>query len=96
MTAKGNNCGRQAGCALAEQVICANEDLGALDQKMAQLYFRIANDSTGRYYRRLKLDQRLWLTERNGCGANVRCLRSTYRARIEEFQQALHAGDRAL
>lgn len=78
---------------LTEQVICANEDIAELDQQMAQLYFQVANDTTGRYYRRLKGDQRAWLSERSGCGANVRCLRSTYRARIDELERELRNGD---
>jgi len=73
---------------LTEQVICANPDLGDLDTEMANLYFQLSNDTTGRYYRRLKQDQRQWLAERDSCGANVRCLTATYQARIQELREA--------
>jgi len=78
---------------LSEQTICANADLAHLDTDMSQLYFSIANDTTGRYYRRLKRDQRQWLRDRDDCGANVRCLRIIYRARIQEFNGILYGGD---
>jgi uncharacterized protein len=48
---------------LTKQVICGNDDLADLDLEMSRLYFRVTNDSTGRCYRRLKLDQRQWLAE---------------------------------
>lgn len=78
---------------VAEQTICANPDIASLDTQMSDLYFSISNDSTGRYYRRLKRDQRAWLRDRDDCGANVRCLRMIYRARIQELSDILHTGD---
>src|SRR3990172_13025605 len=73
----------------AEQTICAYDDLRDLDNEMARLYFSIANDSTGRYYSRLRNGQREWLQNRDDCGANARCLRRLYNDRIEEFREIL-------
>ena len=67
----------------AEHTICANDDLRDSDNEMARLYFSIANDSTGRYYKRLRNGQREWLQDRDDCGANARCLRRLYNDRIE-------------
>ncbi len=71
----------------SELAICDNPELGLLDTEMANLYFQVSNDSSGRYYRRVKQDQRAWLAEREHCGANVRCLTATYQARIQELRE---------
>ena len=76
-----------------EQAICGDPELGDLDSEMARLYFQIANDSSGRYYRRLKRDQRDWLKDRDDCGAHVGCLRAVYRDRIRELRDVLGPQD---
>lgn len=72
-----------------EQAICGDAQLREMDQRMANLYFSIQADNTGRRHRRLKHDQGEWLKERNDCGANVRCLRRAYAERIRELEDAL-------
>jgi uncharacterized protein len=72
-----------------EQAICGDYELRQMDLTMANLYFSIQADNTGRRYRRLKRDQGTWLRERNECGSNVRCLRREYRDRIRELEAAL-------
>ena len=78
---------------LTEQVICADAQLGDLDTEMANLYFRLANDSRGRDYQQLQAEQRDWLKERDSCGADVGCLRAIYRDRIEVLDDMLGPGD---
>ncbi len=61
---------------------------------MSQLYFQVSNDAAGRYYRRVKQDQRAWLAERGDCGARVGCLLRAYRMRIEELREEIGPEDR--
>ncbi len=77
-----------------EQAICNDPELGDLDTQMAQLYFQVSNDAAGRYYRRVKQDQRAWLAERDDCDGRVGCLLRAYRARIDELRQEIGPEDR--
>jgi uncharacterized protein len=63
---------------VTEAVICANPGLSSLDSQMAQAY-RKSLKFYGNY---VKNTQVAWLRSRNGCGANVGCLRRSYNDRI--------------
>lgn len=65
----------------AEAVICDNSDLGALDGRMASIYFQLLRIRPGEL-RWLRSDQRSWLRSRNSCGYNYNCVRSYYVNRI--------------
>jgi uncharacterized protein len=80
------NCHRDT--APAERIICANDDLLRMDERMSTLYFRLNNDVRRPVARRLLDNQRDWLYERNQC-RSARCLRDMYRERIEALESAL-------
>jgi uncharacterized protein len=69
-----------------EVLICQNPQLSALDERMANLYFRLRNDLGGRERRRLVADQVSWLRERLGCGRDYSCIRGLYDRRISELR----------
>lgn len=71
----------------AEIAVCANPGLNRLDEEMATLYRSMLNQLPLRQADRVRQDQRSWLTARNSCGADVRCLRARYQERIARLNQ---------
>jgi uncharacterized protein len=72
-----------------EIAICDNRDLNDMDVRMATL-FEIAKGFVMMGERgTMQDDQREWLAQRRRCGANVGCLRRSYRKRIGELESAL-------
>ncbi len=71
----------------AEQTVCVNHRLGALDERLDSWYRR-ALIRAGYFEQTadVREDQRAWLAERNACGANVGCLRRAYVRRIRELK----------
>ena len=69
-----------------EILICQNPQLGALDQQMSSLYFRIRNRLAGAARSRLEADQVAWLQQRYGCGRDAGCIRSLYERRIAQLE----------
>jgi len=61
-----------------EKMICADQDLGKLDEQLAGIY------SEGKHIPGLKNEQRAWLTEIKKC-IDVACLKTAYRERLEEL-----------
>jgi len=70
----------------AEVAICNSPRLQDMDQQMASLYFRLANNSPGWMARQIKSQQRTWLGARNACGYDQGCLRRAYRNRINQLE----------
>jgi uncharacterized protein len=68
-----------------ERAICANEDLSELDIQMSNAYFRLLNSLSESAHAQLHSEQAEWLSERQECGSNLRCLRSKYQERIKEL-----------
>ena len=72
-----------------ERTICNNDELSAMDDEMAYLYFKISNN-LGRHGARQLLDeQRNWLDQRNECGMNAECIRILYKGRLKAFHDVL-------
>jgi uncharacterized protein len=71
----------------AEQMICDNHRLGALDERLDSWYRR-AKIRAGYFDQTkwLRDTQAAWLAERNACGFNVRCLKRAYRSRIRTLK----------
>lgn len=71
----------------AEQAVCGNARLGALDERLDSWYRR-ALVRAGYFDQTAEVReaQRDWLQVRNACGGNVRCLRRAYRQRIEQLR----------
>jgi uncharacterized protein YecT (DUF1311 family) len=66
-----------------EEMICANEELSKLDEKLSEVY-------TSFYYltKEIKTDQRAWMKQRNTC-QNTNCIKESYQTRIQELKTSL-------
>ena len=69
-----------------ERAICGNAELGELDIRMSNSFYRLFNSLSGSARSELRSQQSGWLRERRECGGNVRCLRDKYRQRISELE----------
>lgn len=71
----------------AEQVVCDNDMLGALDERLDSWYRR-AMVRAGYFDQTnsVRNAQRQWLVRRNACGANVFCLKRRYLSRIRNLK----------
>jgi uncharacterized protein len=70
-----------------EKAICSTPALSQIDERMAAAYkeaiqFYSGIDGGGSTQAAVKTDQRAWLKERNGCGADTACLADSYEQRI--------------
>ena len=61
-----------------EHTICANDELGKLDKKLASVYGAVKADGKDK-------TQRAWLKQRNRCKSDVTCIRQAYEERIEQL-----------
>lgn len=61
-----------------EHTICANDELGKLDKKLASVYGAVKAD-------RKDKSQRAWLKQRNRCKSDVTCIRQAYEKRIAQL-----------
>jgi len=72
-----------------EELICSNEDLSALDQKMAEVYREAEKKAANEKPSVLKAEQRGWIKGRNSCWKSddeKECVKETYLLRIAELQ----------
>ena len=71
----------------SEVAICKSSELGDMDSQMAGRYFTLVNDHSvpHRSRQQIKSEQTGWLRARNRCGYSFKCLRSSYRARINRL-----------
>jgi uncharacterized protein len=69
-----------------ERAICGTAELGELDIRMSNSFYRLFNSLSGSARSELRSQQSGWLRERRECGGNVRCLRDKYRQRISELE----------
>lgn len=70
-----------------EIAVCANPRLNRLDEDLATIYRSLLNELPQNQAERLRQDQRSWLTARNSCGADVRCLQARYQERLSRLNQ---------
>jgi len=72
-----------------EAMICADEELSALDRKLAEVYAMAASRATNEHPPVLKAEQRGWIKGRNDCWTSDderECVREEYERRIAELQ----------
>jgi hypothetical protein len=78
------SCGASFDCQKAstavESIICEQDELSELDERMGWTYAEARRKSSNR--KRLAVEQNKWLVERNACGRGVVCLRTMYELRI--------------
>jgi uncharacterized protein len=75
-----------------EKTICSRDDLGALDNEMADTYRHML--SLARAPADVSASQRRWLASRNRC-KDAECVARAYRARLAELRATPTAGWRA-
>ena len=72
-----------------EELICKDDELPALDQKMAEVYAAAAKKVVNEHPPVLKAEQRGWIKGRNDCWKEAnksKCVEESYRRRIAELQ----------
>ena len=72
-----------------EELICKDEELSALDRKMAEVYAAAATKATNEHPPVLKAEQRGWIKGRDECwksGDKRNCVQTEYQNRIAELQ----------
>ncbi len=69
-----------------EVLICQDDRLSGLDERMSTIYFRLRNGLYGGERRSLEAEQLGWLRSRRDCGRDADCIADSYRRRIRELQ----------
>ncbi|RWP27776.1 ATP-dependent Clp protease proteolytic subunit [Mesorhizobium sp.] len=70
----------------SELAMCDDESIWAKDRAMNSIYFWIRDNVEPELRKRILGVQRIWLTDRNACGANKECLNSVYDQRLQELK----------
>ncbi len=72
-----------------EDLVCKNDELAALDRKLADVYASACQISVNEHPPILKAEQRGWIKGRNDCWKSSdrrKCVEESYRLRIAEIQ----------
>jgi uncharacterized protein YecT (DUF1311 family) len=69
----------------AELVVCQNQDLIVLDIKLNATYSGVQSRMTVAELKTLRDQQRIWVKERDRCGADAGCIRKLYLARLQQL-----------
>lgn len=81
------DCNKAAGT--IEKMICGDDELAALDLKLAEVYADASKKAVNEHPPALKAEQRGWIKGRNECWKHNdkrRCVRDEYQRRIAELQ----------
>jgi len=81
------DCSKASGT--VEETICGDDELAALDRKLAEVYAAASQKAVNEHPPLLKAEQRGWVKGRNECWKNDdprSCTATTYRERIAELQ----------
>jgi uncharacterized protein len=74
----------------SERMICGNDRLAALDERMSALYADLKAASGSRYQRDdLKAYQRQFLDARDSCGRDAQCIKGAYLDQISVLESRL-------
>mgnify|MGYP000093563485 CR=1 FL=1 len=69
-----------------EVLICQDERLSRLDERLATVYAQVRSATRDRQDRReLEFEQSSWLQSRRECGRNYGCVENHYRRRIDQL-----------
>lgn len=76
----------------AEQVVCANPELSALDRRLSRIYTELQQTLPAAQRKALIADQRAWLAARDDCGPTASCAPQAILSRTacRGDQQCLH------
>jgi uncharacterized protein len=78
-----------AASTISEKTICKNYGLGQDEARMATLYQWATSFVAMGQRGDIQDAQRVFLKERNACGADIACLRRAYEKRINELQTVM-------
>jgi uncharacterized protein len=87
-SAQSFDCGKAESGSI-EELICQDEDLSVLDEKMAEVYEAAQRKATNEHPPVLKAEQRGWIKGRNECWKSDdkrECIEQSYLLRIAEVQ----------
>lgn len=68
-----------------EVLICQDDQLSALDERMASIYSQVHQSLYGSQRLMLEAEQGTWLCSRMGCGRDRDCIAQAYQRRIQEL-----------
>src|ERR1700756_1704714 len=68
-----------------EVLICQDQALSRLDERMTSLYSQVQRNSSGSQRAMLERDQRSWLRLRMGCERDRNCIEQSYQRRIQQL-----------
>lgn len=91
VAAQSFNCG--AASERAEVVVCNNDRLSALDERMSRLYDRLMSSSGGRESEKIRAYQRRFLAARNSCVRDVSCIKGAYLDQIEVLSARIRVAE---
>lgn len=69
-----------------EILICQDERLSRLDERLASVYARARSRLDAQDRRELEFEQSSWLQSRKECGRNYNCVEDHYRRRIDQLR----------
>jgi len=72
-----------------EELVCKDEELAAMDRKLAEVYASAVQIAVNEHPPMLKAEQRGWIKGRNDCWKSAdrrKCVEESYRMRIAELQ----------
>jgi len=78
--AAGFNCNQHLN--YTERTVCDNPGLSRADSQLNSVYIGVLDTAPASLRPVIEHRQLVWLSERNSCGADVRCLWDEYRSRI--------------
>lgn len=87
LAAASYDCSRAS--TITEHAICDFPELSTLDEVMGQAYQSAKASSEWITPAELRETQRTWIQNRNKCGDNFECLRSSYTQRLEEISDGV-------
>lgn len=70
-----------------EILVCQDEELSRLDERMAALYFGLRNQASSPVRAEMEAEQADWRASRRVCGRDRRCIRAAYGVRIDELSR---------
>lgn len=70
-----------------EVLICQNSELGRLDERMSDTYYSLRNRLSGQQLRRLDTIRNYWISERQMCGRNAKCIENVYIDWISKMEE---------
>ena len=69
----------------SELIVCQNQELAVLDIKLNAAYGGVQSRMNAAELKLLRDQQRVWVKERDKCGADVGCIKTLYVARLEQL-----------